>query len=182
MMSFRLGILMVIVVAVGVTGCTASTSTNGASPSQPSAIAAETPRSCDSSPVPLEREDVRAVAFARGDGPVFVGLGTADVVRHTVDTKAHKGWYYYKTLWAIAPKYRGAVTVTGFQLDGEQELRFNPSAGFPGEKATELVFEPSDEDGWRYGPSDTLIRADGCYTFRVEGDDFVEWVTFIARS
>jgi hypothetical protein len=49
------------------------------------------------------RREVRAVAFARGDGPVYVGLGTADVARYTVDTREHEGWYYYKTLWAIAP-------------------------------------------------------------------------------
>jgi hypothetical protein len=141
-----------------------------------------TPERCDTSRVPHERQDVKAVAFARGDGPVFVGLGTADVVRYTVDTREHDGWYYNKTLWAISPRYQGAVAITGQQLNGSAELRFNPGAGFPGEKLTELEFESSDAAQWRYGSSDTLIRADGCYAFRIEGEGFVEWVTFIARS
>ena len=57
---------------------------------------------------PRVRSDVRAVAFAYGEGPVFVGLGTGDgVVRYKVDTRSHDGWYYCKTLWAIAPTYAG---------------------------------------------------------------------------
>ena len=140
------------------------------------------PKRCSRTKTPHEREEVRGVAFARGTGPVFVGLGTPNVVRFTVDTKQHDGWHYYKTLWAISPKYEGAVKVTGEQLDGSNELRFNAASGFPGEKLTVLEFEESDAAEWRYGPSDTLIRSDGCYAFRIEGDGFVDWVTFIARS
>jgi hypothetical protein len=76
---------------------------------------------CPVKGVPRVRPEVRAVAFAYGKGPVFVGLGTGDgVVRYTVDTKAHNGWYYYKTLWAIAPSYTGSVVITGKEL-GEGE-------------------------------------------------------------
>jgi hypothetical protein len=75
------------------------------------------------------RPEVRAVAFAYGKGPVFVGLGTGDgVVHHTVDTKKHDGWYYYKTLWAIAPSYTGNVVISGQQIGGSNELRFNAGA------------------------------------------------------
>ena len=104
------------------------------------------------------------------------------MVRYTVDSRDHNGWHYNKTLWAISPTYQGVVVVTGQELDGSNELRFNPAAGFPGKKLPELEFEDSDVAEWRYGPSDTLIRADGCYTFRIEGEGFVEWVTFVARS
>lgn len=63
---------------------------------------------CPAESVPRVRSEVRAVAFVYGEGPVFVGLGTGDdVVRYTVDTKKHDGWYYYKSLWAIAPSYTG---------------------------------------------------------------------------
>lgn len=49
---------------------------------------------CPVKSVPRVRSEVRAVAFAYGEGPVFVGLGTGDgVVRYTVDTKKHDGWY-----------------------------------------------------------------------------------------
>ena len=66
-------------------------------------------RTCPIQRVPRIRPEVRAVACAYGDGPVFVGLGSGDgVVRYTVDTQKHGGWYYYKTLWAIAPGYTAA--------------------------------------------------------------------------
>lgn len=87
---------------------------------------------CSAESVPRVRSEVRAVAFAYGDGPVFVGLGTGDgVVRYKVDTKEHDGWYYYKTLWAIAPSYTGNVVITGEQIGGSNELRFNAGAGCP---------------------------------------------------
>ena len=113
---------------------------------------------------------------------MFVGLGTPAIVRYTEGTREHEGWYYNKTLWAISPDYRGPVTVTGGQLNGSDEVGFNAASGFPGEKLSTLEFEESEGAEWRYGPSDTLIRADGCYAFRIEGDGFVDWVTFIARS
>jgi hypothetical protein len=141
-----------------------------------------------SAPCPIEsapraRPDVRAVAFAYGDGPVFVGLGTGDgIVRYTVDTRSHMGWHYYKTLWAIAPTYAGEVVITGKQIGGATELRFNPSARFPGQKELRLRFPQDDSGKWRYGPSDTLIRAPGCYAFHVEGAGFKETIAFEARD
>ena len=117
---------------------------------------------CTDDPVPRSRPEVSAVAFARGDGPVFVGLGTPRVVRYTEDTLQDAGWFYYKTLWAVAPKYAGPVTITGQQLEGTHVLRFNTAAGFPGNKLTSLQLPASEEGGWRYGPSETLIRAPGC--------------------
>jgi hypothetical protein len=137
---------------------------------------------CSVESVPRKSE-AGAVAFAYGEGPVFVGLGTGDgVVRYTVDTKKHNGWYYYKTLWAIAPSYTGSVVVTGKELGGSSELRFNAGARFPGQKQLELRFPADDSGKWRYGPSDTLIRAGGCYVFRVEGDDFEQDIAFKASG
>ena len=143
---------------------------------------AATPATCSRKRVPHVRSGVRTVAYARGSGPVFVGLGAPDIVHYTVDTKKHNGWYYYKTLWAIDSEYGGAVTISGNQTEGPNELRFNAASGFPGEKLTELHFPETDDAEWRYGPSATLIHAEGCYAFRIEGEDFVEWVKFIARA
>ena len=89
-------------------------------------------------PCPVEsvrriRPEVRAVAFAYGDGPVFVGLGTGDgVVRYTVDTQEHGGWYYYKTLWAIAPDYTGSVMITGRAMGSSNALLRFSGGGSPG--------------------------------------------------
>src|ERR671918_177401 len=153
---------------------------------QQSELETNTRRSASPCPVegvPRVRSEVRAVAFAYGEGPVFVGLGTGDgAVRYTVDTKKHDGWYYYKTLWAIAPSYTGNISITGEQIGGSNELRFNAGGGFPGRKQLELRFGSDDSRTWRYGPSDTLIRAPGCYAFRVEGDDFEHIIAFRATE
>jgi hypothetical protein len=56
------------------------------------------------------------------------------------DGREDAGWYYYKSLWAVAPSYRGPVTITGQQVGGARSLRFNAAAQFPGQKLTELHF------------------------------------------
>jgi hypothetical protein len=124
---------------------------------------------------------VRAVAFPRGEGPIFVGLGTAGVVHYTEDTREDEGWYYYKTLWAISPTYSGPVSITGREVNGPGELQFNAGSGFPGTKERELHFDPDPSEEWRYGPSETLIRAPGCYAIVVAGRGFTELITFTAR-
>jgi hypothetical protein len=141
------------------------------------------PASCPVEGAPRTRPEVRAVAFAYGEGPVFVGLGASDgVVRYTVDTRSHDGWHYYKTLWAIAPTYAGQVVITGKQIGGTTELRFNPGARFPGQKELQLRFPQDDSGKWRYGPSDTLIQAPGCYAFHVAGAGFKQTIAFEARD
>ena len=138
-------------------------------------------RLCPIQKVPRVRPDVRAVAFAYGEGPVFVGLGTGDGrIRYTEDAREDDGWFYNKTLWAVAPSYTGVVVITGKQIDGPTRLRFNPAAGFPGEKRLELRFSKETDRRWRYGPSETLIRAPGCYAFQVRGDNFNRTIVFKA--
>jgi hypothetical protein len=157
-------------------GATGEQSTLGAD-------AGKSPEPCPVETVPRVRPDVPAVAFAYGKGPVFVGLGTGDgVVRYTVDTRSHDGWYYYKTLWAIVPAYAGGVVITGSQIRGSKELRFNPGTGFPGRKELRLSFPPDDSGKWRYGPSETLIRAPGCYAFHLAGEGFKQTIVFEARD
>jgi hypothetical protein len=140
------------------------------------------PIRCSDTPVPRGRPDVRAIAFPRGKGPVYVGLGSPGVVHYTEDNREHGGWYYHKSLWAVSPDYDGPVTVTGHQADGTNTLRFNPAEDFPGQKRTSLRFpaEPA-ASGWRYGPSYTLIRAPGCYVFEIAGEGLRERITFRAR-
>lgn len=116
--------------------------------------------SCPLDNAPHKRPDVRAVAFAYGEGPVFVGLGTGDgIVLYTLDSKSHKGWYYNKTLWAVAPRYTGEVVITGEQIDGPARVRFNLNSGFPGKNPIKLRLPAIEGSDWRYAPSSTLIRA-----------------------
>lgn len=136
---------------------------------------------CPPDRVPRVSPQVRAVAFPRGEGPVFVGLGTGGVVHYMADGREDGGWYYYKSLWAVAASYRGPVTITGQQVGGARSLRFNAGARFPGQKLTELHFPAERRAGWRFGPSDTLIRAPGCYAFDIRGNGFRYAITFRAE-
>jgi hypothetical protein len=111
---------------------------------------------------------------------VYVGLGTGGVVHYTEDNLEHEGWYYHKTLWAIAPEYTDPVTISGHQVDGPGELRFNPAGEFPGQQLERLEV-PEGSDEWRYGPSDTLLRAPGCYVFDIRGPGLMRSITFLAR-
>jgi hypothetical protein len=85
------------------------------------------PTRCSRSPVPASNPRVRAIAFPRGIWPVYVGLGTGGVIHYTSDRVHHGGWWYYKTLWAVAPDYTGPVVITGHQINGPRLLRFNAS-------------------------------------------------------
>jgi hypothetical protein len=183
---FRVSLVALGAATVGVAGLFAGAcGQEGASDERPALEGdpGETQAPCPVEGAPRVRPDVGAIAFAYGEGPVFVGLGTGDgVVRYTVDTRSHDGWHYYKTLWAIVPTYAGGVVITGKQIGGDTELRFNPAARFPGQKRLRLRFPRDDPGKWRYGPSDTLIRAPGCYAFQVAGEGFGQTIAFEARD
>ncbi len=70
------------------------------------------------------------------------------------------------------PDLRGGAVITGKQIGRDTELRFNPGARFPGPERLRLRFPPDAARRWRYGLSDTLIRAPGCYAFHVAGQGF----------
>jgi hypothetical protein len=121
------------------------------------------------------------VAYARGTWPVYVGLGTGRVIHYRED-QHHDGWWYHKTLWALAPDYGGGVTITGYQIDGSHRLMFN-AAGPVDQQLDRLRFEPrtsTASEKWRYGPSSTLIGAPGCYVFELRRPGSVDYITFIA--
>lgn len=111
---------------------------------------------------------------------MYVGLGTGGVVHYTEDNLEHRGWYYHKTLWAIGPDYTGPLTISGHQVDGSGELRFNPAGGFPGKQLGRLSIA-ADSGEWRYGPSDTLFQGPGCYVFEIRGEGLRQSITFLAR-
>jgi hypothetical protein len=173
-MMRRLTALTSALIIAALTACTAPSA-----PRDEATGPAPTQQTCSQRQVPFRHPKVRAVAFARGDGPVYVGLGTGGEVRYREDTQEHEGWYYYKTLWAVAPRYEGQVNVTGHQLDGPNQLMFG-TGPFPGTKLKALEMPPDSSGGWRYGPSATLIRAPGCYAFEIEGEGFRQVVTFVA--
>jgi hypothetical protein len=138
------------------------------------------PDHCSRKRVRFRRREVRAVAFPRGEHPVYVGLGSPGVVHYRDGSKKHGGFYYYKTLWAVAPDYHGPVRISGYSLSRGSKLLFN-TAGFPGVPEPQLYFGGDDSGSWRYGPSDTLLGRPRCYALVARGHGFAHWVTFRAR-
>ncbi|HEX2295717.1 MAG TPA: hypothetical protein VHN37_10455 [Actinomycetota bacterium] len=121
------------------------------------------------------------MAFPRGPGPAYVGLGTGGVVYYARDAREHRGWYYNKVLIGISPDYRLGMSVNGRRRDGREIVRWH-NGRFPGEPTVVLDI-PADEGGrgWRFVAGDILIRAPGCYVIRLEGSDFLEEVRFRAE-
>ena len=83
-----------------------------------------------------------------------------------------------KTLWAVAPRYRGALVIRGRKLDGRGVLRFWPT------RTPRMWWRglwQEERPQWRYGPSATLVPGRGCSAFQVDGTSFSEQIFFVAR-
>lgn len=90
-----------------------------------------------------------------------------------------KSWGGQKVLWAVDGSLSGPVLVRGRQLDGKHEVWFNdPAVG-------ELVLEPKSPaapGGWRDYPSDTRLRAPGCYAYQVDTEAGTTVIAFRAEG
>jgi hypothetical protein len=172
--------LWVVITFIGV-GCQPDRPLHSRAPEASSPLVREPGPRCNHRKVPHKKPGVRAMAFPRGPGPAYVGLGTAGFVYYAQDTREHRGWYYNKILIGISPDYRLGMSVNGRRRDGREILRWH-NGPFPGR--SRLVLDvPADEEGtgWRYMAGDVLIRAPGCYVIRLEGRDFLEEVAFRAE-
>ncbi|HYZ78743.1 MAG TPA: hypothetical protein VE596_15365 [Gaiellaceae bacterium] len=108
----------------------------------------------------------RGVGATLGRGPAYPVLGGAIAGAN-------------KTLWAVAPRYRGALLIRGRRLDGRGVLRFWPS------RTSRMWWRglwQEERPRWRYGPSTTLVPSPGCYAFQVDGTTFSSRIVFEVRS
>jgi hypothetical protein len=126
------------------------------------------PRSQASRPSPR-------TSWALGRGPAYPVLGgkTEQSLR---DDIVKDGWYLHKTLWAIAPGYRGPLLVRGRRIDAPGVIRFP--------RLAERMHWPGAWPGtsdWRYVPSTTALRGPGCYAFQLDGARFSRVVVFEAQ-
>lgn len=113
-----------------------------------------------------------------GPGPAYPALGLNGVAS-LKDDLVKRGWYLYKTLWAISPRYRGPVLIRGGRVDGSGVLRFN----FRLAREFRLhKLAPTAPSRWRHAPSHTALRGAGCYAFQVDGIGFSRVVVFAAET
>jgi hypothetical protein len=124
--------------------------------------------------------------LALGPGPIYpVGVGAHGTLRFAYppppSSEWGTTWSGAKVLWVGAPSYSGPVLIRGHQLDGPHLLGFslaNSSA------RSDLQFPPRGRNhgGWRDWPSDTRLRAPGCYGYQVDGTNFSTVIVFRAKK
>jgi hypothetical protein len=105
-------------------------------------------------------------------------LGLGAVASLGEDVRVNGRWAH-KTLWAVSPRYRGALLIRGRRIDGRGALRFSDSPVRP--QMWWRGLWPGQRSQWRYRPSTTLIPGAGCYLFQVDGTTFSRRIVFSAR-
>ena len=117
------------------------------------------------------------ITYSLGSGPVYVNLGAPGGLAFLGDD-LHVGTFRaHKALWAVSPRYRGALLIRGRRLDGGGAVRG------PARRSRRWWrgLWPEQRSRWRYGGADTLLPRAGCYAFQVDGSSFSERIFFVAR-
>ncbi len=127
------------------------------------------------------------IGLGIGDGPAYPIHGTVDGVLHYTLPQNLDGEYWgtvwgaMKVIWAVdTPYYPDVVLVRGRQLDGPNEVRFDPGPMPPTELRI-LPYPESTPEGWTGQASFTRVRAPGCYGYQVDGTTFSRVIIFAAR-
>jgi hypothetical protein len=124
-----------------------------------------------------------------GTGPVYpvLGfeqpppqpLGVVYLVTHGGGTLHTRGWYFYKTLWTVDPKYGGPVLIRGGRIDQRGTLRFATTGK---QIRTALTMGSGGSGFWRRSTAYTLFHGPGCYAFQIDGSTFSKIIVFkVAR-
>jgi hypothetical protein len=119
-----------------------------------------------------------AITYSLGDGPAYVNLGSPGGEAFLGDDLRLAGLRSHKAIWAVSPRYRGALLIRGRRLDGRGDVRFGLR------RRTRSWWRglwPEQHSRWRYGVADTLLPRAGCYAFQVDGTSFSERIFFVAR-
>jgi hypothetical protein len=128
-----------------------------------------------------ENDPAPDVAFQRGPGPVYVALGSPGTVHYTDGAPRYRGRYYYEAIIAVAPQYRGALSVNGRRRDGREVLKWH-NGPLPGRQRLVLSLDGhAATPQWRYWAGDVLFAAPGCYTIRIQGTHLTESIAFRAE-
>lgn len=125
---------------------------------------------------------VRAVALPRGDVPAFVAPGTGAPSGMRKDRWSHEGCFYYKTLCAIAPEYRGRLSISATRSAEPTSRASTRGRGSQERDSRGSPLGPAVRNVGATGRRRPLIRAAGCYAFAVRGAGFSQIISFLARE
>ena len=110
-------------------------------------------------------------------GPVYGGAFSPAAVVHYANAPADLGWYGFKVMWIVRPKYRGRVLIRGRQLDGANAIGFRSRA----ELRIGSWGTAAQAPGWGIRASTEWVRAPGCYGFQIDGRRFSKVLVFRAE-
>ena len=116
---------------------------------------------------------------AVGTGPTYALMGemTAGVLLydHAYSESHNKdGWGYSKVLWIAKPEVTGNVLIRGRQIDGPNAIGF----GMGEVPDSEQQWQVLSQSGWASLPSETRIRAPGCYAYQVDSQAGSQVIVF----
>lgn len=114
---------------------------------------------------------------ALGHGPIYpVGFARGAVLRMEPPRHyASHEWGGEKVLWVRKPRTRGDIVIRGRRLDRPDDVRFE-YGDVPPDHLT--LPHPKDGSGWVDHPSQTRVRAPGCYAYTVQGPGIREVIVF----
>jgi hypothetical protein len=116
---------------------------------------------------------------AVGSGPIYALMGEMrdGVLGYSTSYSQshHKdGWAYSKVLWMANPEVSGSVLIRGRQIDGTNAIGF----GMGDDPVFEIKWEIASGRRWASLPSETRIRAPGCYAYQVDSQKGTEVIAF----
>jgi hypothetical protein len=117
------------------------------------------------------------ITYSLGSGPAYVNLGSPGGLALLGDDLRIGRLRAHKAIWAVSPRYRGALLIRGRRLDGRGAVRIGLR------RRTRSWWRGlwQEQHGrWRYGVADTLLPSAGCYAFQVDGASFSERIVFAA--
>jgi hypothetical protein len=116
---------------------------------------------------------------AVGTVPIYVLMGEMQggALRYSQSySQSHykDGWAYSKVLWMAKPEVSGRVLIRGRQIDGPNAIGF----GMGDDPEFALQWAVGSQSGWASLPSETRIRAPGCYAYQVDSQKGSEVIVF----
>jgi hypothetical protein len=116
---------------------------------------------------------------AVGSGPIYALMVEMQegVLRYSQSySQVHykDGWASSKVLWMAKPEVHGPILVRGQQIDGDNWIGF----GMGDTPDFVLHWEAASRKGWASFPSETRIRAPGCYAYQVDSQKGSEMIVF----
>ena len=133
------------------------------------------PRSDGTCPVSRKHAVSDQFAPALGPGPAYpAGFDDQSTLRFG-GAVFPPPWTGQKTLWIVAPTYRGPILIRGHQIGGNWWVGFD---GFEAQPWSELRIRGTGK--WLGYASYTRVRAEGCYAYQVDGTSFSRVIVFRA--